>query len=505
MSNVLSIWAQTPIQLTESLSDAVWSGAGKMAIPGGFLLVKNDAHFLYAALDLTEDTGNDPSTGDYFWFTFDRDRNGNINPNYDVNYGLYPGQPEKMGRQYYLGPNAWTGLLNEVSQSKCKIAFESSPNLATNHRVWKIRFDLNDLNVSLIPFFFAPQLKFGIKVHSTSPAFDHDTPANFSSSFSALNTLYLSRKPVVTPTLQGPVMGTVGLIPTTKINAAGRATTDPGYYIEVQNAAFGGLLNVIGNRTTLQNLWTAGARKYKVLHRQGTSGSFSEYRSAWYNYRWNGTDYELDSYGADSGNYYTFPNPAVDYSIDDLLLQFDSNNLTKGQHQFQVAFYNASNLVVPATAQTLTLFIDNEIPVVKINSIKHGGVNVDACAIVNMTSATDGLVFNIDAFDADGDLLSWGLSAAWGNNNAEVIASDSYTIAKGTTWTGVQNLTIPATGVWVPDASCAYGFTVSAYARTTNGYSYIGYNQVSKYLTIIKPAGIPISAERILMPKGIAV
>ena len=33
-----STWAEVPINLTEGLGDPVWAGAGKMVIPGGFLL-----------------------------------------------------------------------------------------------------------------------------------------------------------------------------------------------------------------------------------------------------------------------------------------------------------------------------------------------------------------------------------------------------------------------------------------------------------------------------------
>ncbi|WP_276134650.1 hypothetical protein [Polluticoccus soli] len=507
MSSVLSTWAQSPILLSETLNDAVWENAGKMAIPGGFLLLKNDAHFLYAALDLVQDTSNDAGTGDYFWFTFDRDRNGNINPNVDVNYGLYPGQPDKMGRQYYLGPGTWTGLLNEVTQSKCKVAFESSPDSAAPHRIWKLRFEISHLNVSLAPSLFPPFTRFGVKVHSSAaPGFDYSTPANFFTSFAGLHTLYFSRKPV-TPTVDaGPVIGSVGLIPTTKINSAtGKATTAAGYYVHVENAAFGGGLNLIGNRTTLQNVWAAGARKYKIKHREGISGSFDDMRSSWYNYRWNGVDYVLESYGPDANNFYQLQPPSVDFSIDDLLLQFGSNTLNKGMHQFQVEFFNTANALVPTSAQTLTLFIDNTIPVVKLNSIKHAGANVSACAIVQLTSDTDGLAFNIDAHDPEGNLHSYALTAAWGSGASEVIKAETYNTAMGPNWVGVQNLNVPPSGNWVPDHSCAYSFTVSAYARTTNGYGYIGYNSVSKYITLLKPAGTSVPGMRIVMPKGIEV
>ena len=504
MANISCKWAHTPIQLTDSLNDSVWTDAGKMAIPGGFLMAKNDAQYLYAALDMVDDTGNDAATGDYFWFTFDRNRNANINPNFDTNYGLYPGFPDKMGRQYYLGPATWTGLLNEVSQSACKIAFETSTNSATAHRVWKLRFKLTDLNVSLIPWLMMSYTKFGIRVHSGTPAFTKDSPINFFTAFTGLHTMYFSRRPSIADSLLGPVMGSVGLIPTTKINAVtGKATTDPGYYVVTQNAAFGGLLNIIGNRTTLQNLWTAGARKYKMMRRAGTVGAFTAVRSSWYNYRWNGTDYIFESFGPDSSDYYVLQNPAVDFSIDDLLLQIDSNGLAKGIHQFEVKFFNAANVAIPTAAQTLTLHIDNNVPEVKLNAIKHGAANVDACAIVNLTSAIDGLTFNIDAFDAEGNLHSYALSAGWGNGEGETIKADAYALPMGSSWTGVQNLNVPVTGVWVPEKTCAHGFTVAAYARTTNGYSYpYGYNSVTKYITIILPGGLSV-AEKIVMPKGV--
>jgi hypothetical protein len=504
MSSILSTWAHEPIQLTDSLNDSVWANAGKMPIPGGQLVAKNDAKFLYAAFDMVTDTGNDLGTGDYFWFSFDRNRNSNINPNFDVNYGLYPGFPDKMGRQYYLGPATWTGLVNEVSTSACKVAFEASPDSATAHRVWKIRIKLVDLNVSLIPWLFASYTRFGIRVHSGTPNFTNDTPANFFTNFAGLHRMFFSRKPAIAPGLIGPVMGSVGLIPTTKINAVtGKATTDPGYYIEPINAAFGGLLNIIGNRTTLQSLYASPklARKYKVLHRVGTAGAFAPLRTSWYNYRWNGTDYVFESFGPDASNFYSLQDPSIDFSIDDLLFQIDSNTLSKGIHQFQVEFYTATNAVVAATAQTLTLQIDNNVPEVKIDAIKHGLMNIDACAIVNMTSATDGLTFNITAHDPEGNLHSYALGAGWGNGEGETIISNTYTAAMGVNWIGVQNLLVPSAGVWVPEKTCAHGFTVTAYARTTNGYSYpYGHNTVTKYITIILP-GV-MASEKVVMAKG---
>jgi hypothetical protein len=480
-----STWAETPIQLTEGLGDAVWAGAGKLTIPGGFLVTKNDAQFLYAALDMISDTGNDSGVGDYFWFTFDKNRSGNITPNVDVNYGQFPNAPNKIGRQFYLGAGTWTGLSTDSTQFKSD--FEPSPNNPNPHRVWKFRFKLTELNVSLVPAIFPPYTRFGLKIHSTNPASDIDTPANFWTNFTSLHTLYFSRKPTIDPALMGPVMGCVGLIPTTKINASGRATTDPAYFIAANNAAFGGRLNIIGNKVKLDALLAAGARYIKIKYRPGTSGSFSYFRTAWYNYSWNVGlgDYELQAFGPDAANFHPLPLAGVDYSIHDLLFQFDSYQLTQGIHQFELEFFNAAKVAIATPAQTLTLNIDNTVPEVKINSVKHGAATVDTCAIVQMNSLTDGIVVNFNAFEPEGNLLSYSVTANWGDGQSASLSSDSYTPAKGN-WTGVQNQNAPGSGVWVPIATCAHSIDVGAYSRTTNGYGYIHYNSVRKYITIIK-------------------
>jgi hypothetical protein len=485
MAILQSAWAAAPIELTDALNAESWAGARErqMAIPGGYMWVKNDAYFAYIALDLTTDTNNDPGTGDFFWLSFDNDRNRAISPSTDTNYAVYPGQPNKLGKQFYLGANVWTGLL--ATDSSCRISFEASPNSTTPHRIWKMRINLSEISVSLSPFIlWTPFTNFGLKVASSTPAFNQNTPLNFNSSFASLHTLYFARNASLPAADLGPVMGSVGLIPTTKINAAsGKATTDAGYYVFAQNDAFGGLLNIIGNRTQLQTLWAAGARKYRVLGRAGTSGAFANLRSAWYNYRWGGSDYVLESVGPDGSDFYPLPNPAVDYSIDDLLYQFDSTRSPNGLCQFQVQFFNASGAAVAAPGQTLTICIDNNVPAVKINNVKHGANLVNACDIVQLTAAQPGVTVNYDANDAEGNLHSFSLSASWGDGASAAIESVSYAIAMGASWVGVTNRTSPA---YVPAVSCAHAFTVTAWARTTNGYGRIGRNSASRFVTLKK-------------------
>lgn len=487
MGTIKSLWAATPITLDDQIEDAVWSGAieNQMSFGGGFMLAKNDAKYLYVVLDVIKDTHNDPGTEDYFWFTFDRNRNRAITPNHDVNYGCYRGNPNKIGRQYYLGAGRWTGLLNEEQKSACRSTFGVSPNSATPHRIWKFRFRLSDLNVNLLWWWFSSYTKFGFRVHSSKPNLNYDTPTNFFRDFSKLHTLYFSRKPAISTVDLGPVIGSIGLIPTTKINSSGRANTASNYFIYARNSAFGGLLNVIGNRSRMDQLPGLGAKKYKVFHRSGTSGSFAEFVTSWYNYKWNGSDYILEAASPDSSNFYKMPSAGVDYSIDDLLFQFNSTQLNTGVHQFKVKFYNAAGVEVGAVSpeQIVTLYIDNNVPEVSIHSIKYKNVEVGACGIVDLQNPTDVLDIDFEGFDTEGNLLDYSLTARWGEGDSENIVYKKYDPATMSgNWQGSHHIA----GSFNPKVTCAHSFNVYARARTTNGYGYIGKNTAYRYVTIIK-------------------
>ncbi len=501
MANIISTWANDPIDLSNSLSHPSWSDPGILDITGGKMLFKNDAVYQYIAFDMTSDTVNDPvpaaADGDYFWLLFDRDKSGAVSSGVDTLYSPYKTNTNKLGRSFMLSTSSTTGL-TEQTVSQCRAAFEASPNSATAHKIFKIRLTIADLTVSaaappisfpiIPPIILLPYTKIGVRYHSTTPNILVESPVNVMASFAAFHKLFFALRPTIPLPDLGPVMGSVGLIPTTKINAAGKATTAVGYYIPVTNASFGGGLNIIGNRTQMQTLWAAGARKYKIKKRYTVAGTFSDFRSAWTNYRWNGSDYVLESFGPDASDFYPMPNPATDYSIDDLLVQFNSVGLENGMHQFQAEFYNAANTLMPTPAQTLTLNIDNAVPQVMINNIKHAGVNVDRCGIVNLTSGTDGIRFNITVNDPEGNLLSYALGAGWGNGEGETITSKSYNpVTMGTSWTG-ETIDVPAApALWIPHETCAHGFTLSAYSNVTNGYGMIGYNSYSQYITLMKP------------------
>jgi hypothetical protein len=256
MAVVQSSWANQQINIDGTVG-AEWNGAGVLPIPAGFLTVKNNAQYLYLVLDMVGDQGSDAGTGDYFWFSVDVDQNTQITANKDVNYGLYPGQPNKIGRQYYLGPGTWTGLLNQPTTSAVHIGFGSSPKSATPHRIWELRLALSELGVDLGAD--PAVLRFGLRVASTNPSFTFDYPGGFYQNFTNLHKIYLKAQSPYPPGTAGAVIAGVGLIPAGQISNDGYATTAPSYYLHADDSAFAGRMNLLGNRVTLQNLWNQGA------------------------------------------------------------------------------------------------------------------------------------------------------------------------------------------------------------------------------------------------------
>ena len=119
-----SAWASDAIDINAPVTGNQWDNAGIYKFPNGLVMAKNDANFLYLVLDVIGDTANDP--GDYFWLSFDNDKNRSITSNKDLNYGLWPNQAPKLSRQYYLGPGRWTGILNTPSPSAVKMEFGAS-------------------------------------------------------------------------------------------------------------------------------------------------------------------------------------------------------------------------------------------------------------------------------------------------------------------------------------------------------------------------------------------
>ncbi len=516
MSSVISRWATTPPVLSGTFTPGEWSNAGVLPMPGGFVMAQNDNQFLYLAIDLVNDTGNSPGVGDYFWLSFDTDRNAAITPRVDVNYGIWPSLPIKLARQYYLGPGTWTGILGDASASSVQQGFGPSMHSATPHRIWEMRIALSEIGFPAFGSTTLPFVRFGLRVASNTPSFVTDFPPSFFSNFAGLNEIYLAVGPdaAYPPGTAGVVIGGVGLIPAAPaIISGGRATTVAPYVPTVTNAAFGGILNFIYNRPNVPALYGAGARKYQLLHRAGSSGPFTPLCRTWANYRWSGpSTVVLDSFGPDAGNCYELKDPSFDYSTKDLLFQLDTNGslgyapLATGIHEFQVAFFNAVGGPVASPAQTLQLYIDNAMPDLQLYEIRYKGLTVAPCSIVTITETPDPVQVHFRALDPSGDLLGFSLYAYYGGPATAPInllpaGMGGY---PGGNWQGLADQWIDCpTSPKFPPVSCAYQFRLSASPRVTNGYGYIGYVEATTHVTFQRPGVAPYGVLKpLILPFG---
>ena len=103
-------------------------------------------------------------------------------------------------------------------------------------------------------------------------------------------------------------------------------------------------------------------------------------------------------------------------------------------------------------------------------------------------------IFDIVATDPQQHLLSWSLTALWGDNRSALVASDSYAshVSPTRQWAGVAGV-VPAAPWHAAVAGdptstrCAHTFVLSMWDRVIDGYGYLHYNQVHKSITIMLP------------------
>lgn len=194
MAAIQSGWTRG-LQLSGVLDAARWNSAGSMHISPGTILVQNDAQFLYIGLDVIKDSGNDPLTDDYFWLSFDFDKDKKITPNVDVQYGQFPGQPNHIAKSLYIRPFETTTILPSAGASECRIGFGASLKSPIPHRMIEVKVPLADIGGSLSA---TPAHVFmGVRVHSRKPAFTIDVPTGFDGDFSSLTEVKLMQDPAV--------------------------------------------------------------------------------------------------------------------------------------------------------------------------------------------------------------------------------------------------------------------------------------------------------------------
>ena len=143
-------------------------------------------------------------------------------------------------------------------------------------------------------------------------------------------------------------------------------------------------------------------------------------------------------------------------------------------------------------------------------NVMHAGAPIPFCAIITLASATDGVQIEYEAFDPEGDLYSYAVTAEYGHGLSATIYQDSYTphANPAHNWQGLTDDTKPVPpAVWVAPVTCAYLFRISAWTRTTNGYQFpvIGTSDFQT-VTLIKPGVVfrplPLSGPARVAAKG---
>jgi hypothetical protein len=178
------------------------------------------------------------------------------------------------------------------------------------------------------------------------------------------------------------------------------------------------------------------------------------------------------------------------WAHDTLKLILNSHQLPDGSYNFRLKAFTGALAAITLTgpANGLSLTINNRRPTVEIISIaRASGSLIGECGIVGLTGPQENLSFRITAEHPDGFLDDYSLVALVGRNRyAGQIAGDSHVPnhAGLAFWSGVNDTvfdSLPAMTATPPRLSpwesCAYQFRLSAWARTTNGYGRLYYNE----------------------------
>ncbi|MDD5523576.1 MAG: YncE family protein [Kiritimatiellae bacterium] len=315
-------------------------------------------------------------------------------------------------------------------------------------------------------------------------------------------------------TTSDPVFMGVGHIPYSKINDGFATCMDAACILKVRHAPFGGTPQIFANLTNFVNL---GATHCEVIVTKG--GVSQPLAQSWYTFKWNSATMQSDQVSiapAEMGTRYLIPldlDPADSkwkYRAELWYHPFQIMTWPSGEdgtYQFQIKIYKKSGATwtditykLPAALNNLTLRIDNTPPVVSISEISQGGTIIEACEIVKIGS--NAFTFKINAYDPNGHLYSYGLSAMYGDNKSCAVASESYEsydptpeiplpppgkhAGEGPLWNGYMNKIVPAAS-WSAQCNCAYTFYLGVWKRTIDGWNWIMYRDYHKSITIDLP------------------
>jgi len=480
-------WAGAPPSVDGIVSPGEWNAGTETTLTQGKMRTLNDSSFLYVLLDVTTDTtaDNPPlfggDTGDYFVFHVDVDRNNAVTPNVDILYSTCQ-DGQLFVKATKLSQFSSTGCQSVDSFSLGTQGFGGTFNSAVAHRYWEFRLNFSEIGVD--PSTWGPsggttaRVRLSVGLSSETPAFttyepDPSSSPNMANLF-RIDLALGAATPVYPPGTDGPVFAGVGFVPSTFI-VSGYANINIAGYYSATDAPFGGRLNVFGHWNSLAAL--PGAKKYRVTYSKD-GGPFQRLLQTFTNFKFVAGTWVPQSIAPDVHDAYRIPDPAEIWYLSNLLISWESGGFPNGMYELRLEILNNGGGVLASPAgNSLTLYIDNTAPVVKINQIYYNGGPVCACAIVTQGDAPRGFTFNISVTDANGALNGWSLAAAFGNNEGTgSIASDNYALNMDSDgfnrWNGDAFITVPVTPFRV-SKSCAYTWVLAASSRIQNGYGLI--------------------------------
>ena len=239
----------------------------------------------------------------------------------------------------------------------------------------------------------------------------------------------------------------IGFVPIDHIINTGNNATDgyadttdnPAYPLVVKDAPFGGGLEILVNHNAAL---LAGATYYKLFVNQVTPAATPpmEPRQSFSDYLWDAgsSSFVPHTTGPDAGGFYPVRLPSQIWLNPLIGYRLDTSILGNGLCVIDIKLYNAAHVEIPvASIHSRRVKIDNQWPVANIEKIFHDGVEVPVCDIVN--SGIDQFTFRITATDPQGHLLSWNMSALWGDNKSASVGGDSYSnhVSPTRQWAGV--------------------------------------------------------------------
>jgi len=255
-------------------------------------------------------------------------------------------------------------------------------------------------------------------------------------------------------TAAGPILLGIGFVPADAAhlpNGYADTTIDPTYFFQVKDCPFGGTLPLMINWEGARSM---GANFYQVFI-EGPVGPPVQVMQSFSDYLWSVplNAFELATTTSANGGYYPLRAAGQIWLNFWLGLLLDTTGRPNGLNQISIKLFSAENTASEIGHATdpgrfAKVMIDNTVPTVNIQQIDQqpGNLPINTCGIVQTGTPT--FTFQVTASAPQSHLLGWSLTAYWGDNKSESVASDNYNnhITPTRLWAGITGVAVPPPG-----------------------------------------------------------